>query len=276
MTSENAAQGTDRRVCLVVAYDGTDYAGFQSQVGIPTIQDELETAINKLTGAQSRVRGASRTDAGAHACGQVVDFATGSTLAASTFVPAMNFHLPESVRVVSAFDAPPEFHSRYDAHHREYRYSILNRKVASPLLRRTHHLETEPLRLTDIQQAANSLLGIRNFRRISAPYPADKSTVRQVLRWEATRNPNTPDIITIDCAANGFLRHQIRRANAVLLEIGKGKIPIHAMAEALAGRTSNTQQIRTLPAKGLCLKSVHYPDYDHLFDPKVEDHHETN
>lgn len=276
MTSENAVEETERRIGLVVAYDGTDYAGFQLQVGVPTIQGELETAIAKLTGIPSRIRGASRTDAGAHACGQVVDFTTESTLATTVFLPALNYHLPESVRVVSAFDAPPGFHSRYDARRREYRYCILNRKVASPLLRRTHHLESEPLDLADIQQAARCLLGIRNFRRVSAPYPAHHNTVRQVLRWEINRHPSIPDVITIDCAASGFLRHQIRRANAVLVEIGKGKLPVHAMAETLAGRLPNRQQIRTLPARGLCLKSVHYPDYDHLFDPKVEDNHETH
>ena len=276
MTSENAANGTTRRIALVVAYEGTDYAGFQSQVGAPTVQDELETAISKLTGVLSRVRGASRTDAGTHACGQVVDFATESALDASVFVPAMNYYLPEAIRVKSAFDAPAKFHSRYDATRREYRYSILNREVASPLLRRTHHLETAPLELANMQKAAVSLLGIRDFRRVSATYPADYSTVRKVLRWEADRHPSIPDVITIDCVASGFLRHQIRRANAVLVEIGKGKLPIHAMAEALAGRISNQLRIRTLPAKGLCLKSVHYPGYDHLFDPKVEDKHETH
>ncbi|MDE2683797.1 MAG: tRNA pseudouridine(38-40) synthase TruA [Chloroflexota bacterium] len=276
MTSENAAHGTARRIALVVAYDGTDYAGFQSQVGVPTIQSELETAISRLTGTPSRVRGASRTDAGAHACGQVVDFTTESALDSSVFVPAMNYYLPEAIRVTSALDVPPEFHSRYDAAHREYRYSILNRDVASPLLRRTHHLETAPLELSDIRKAATSLLGIRDFRRVSASYPADRSTVRKVLRWEAKRHPSIPDVITIDCAANGFLRHQIRRANAVLIEIGKGKLPIHAMAETLAGRTPIQHRIRTLPAKGLCLKSVHYPGYDHLFAPKVEDKHETH
>ena len=276
MTSENAANGTARRIALVVAYDGADYAGFQSQVGVPTIQNELEKAIAKLTGIPSRVRGASRTDAGAHACGQVVDFATESELAASVFVRALNYYLPEAIRVLSACDMPLRFHSRYDAAHREYRYSILNREVASPLLRRTHHLETTPLELANIQRAATSLLGIRDFRRITATYPADRSTVRKVLRWEANRHPSIPDVITIDCAANGFLRHQIRRANAVLVEIGKGTLPIHAMAETLAGRLPNQHRIRTLPAKGLCLKSVHYPDYHHLFDPKVADKHETH
>ena len=251
----------------MVAYEGTGYAGFQSQVGSPTIQDELETAITKLTGSFSRVRGASRTDAGAHANGQVVDFATASGLASQTLVSALNYHLPVSIRVLSASDVPPEFHSRYDAAYREYRYSILNRRIESPLLRRTHHLETAPIDVGRVQKAANSLLGIRDFRQLSTSHPAEQSAIRKVLRWNVDHHPGMPNVITIDCAATGFLRHQIRRANAVLIEIGKGKLPIHAMAETLAGDTTSQRNPRTLPAKGLCLQKVHYPNYDHLLNP---------
>jgi tRNA pseudouridine38-40 synthase len=276
MTSENSADGTARRVALVVEYEGTDYAGFQSQVGSPTIQNELEDAIAKLTGTPSRIRGASRTDAGAHASGQVVDFTTRSQLVPGTLISALNYYLPESIRVVSACDVPPEFHSRYDAASREYRYSIFNRQIASPLLRRTHHLETVPLDLVRIRQAATSLVGIRDFRQISTGHPVERSAVRRVFKWETNSHPNMPDVITIDCAANGFLRHQIRRANAVLVEIGKGKLPVHAMADTLAGRTLHQRNIRTLPAKGLRLNTVHYPHYDHLLNPKVEGKHETH
>ena len=275
MKSEIAADGTARRVALVVEYEGTEYLGFQTQVGSPTIQDELETAIGKVTGVSSRVRGASRTDAGAHAAGQVVDFATGSALPADTLTAALNFYLPPSIRVTHACDVPFEFHSRYDASHREYRYSILNRAVASPLLRRTHHLETAYLDLDRIRTAAASLVGIRDFRHVVASHPVERSTVRRVLKWEINRHPAVHDVITIDCCANGFLRHQIRRVNAVLLEIGKGQLPVHAMAETLAGRIDNYGQIRTLPARGLCLASVHYPKYHHLLNPKVREEHET-
>ena len=113
--------GAARRVALVVEYEGTDYAGFQSQLGSPTIQDKLETAIGKATGVRSRTRGASRTDAGAHATAQVVDFISHSRLSPSTLAAALNFYLPHSIRVTSASDVPLEFHSRFDASYREYR-----------------------------------------------------------------------------------------------------------------------------------------------------------
>ena len=274
MTSERTADHPVRRIALVIAYEGTDYAGFQLQAAAPTIQGELEKAIARLTGAPTRIRGASRTDSGAHACGQVVDFATDSEHAPSVFRAALNHYLPDAIRVLVATEAPPEFHSRRSATRRDYRYSILNRAIESPLLRRTHHLESAPLDIASMQRAAASLLGIRDFRRIATGHPIDQSAVRLVYKWDVSCLSDASDVITIDCAANGFLRHQIRRANAVLVEIGKGKLPIHAMAEALAGHTTNQRQIATLPAKGLCLRSVHYPQYDHLL--KVANYHETH
>lgn len=274
MTSQRTADHAVRRIALVVAYEGTDYAGFQSQATAPTIQGELETAIARLTGTPARIRGASRTDSGAHASGQVVDFSTESKHAPSVFRAALNHYLPDAIRILVASDVPAEFHSRRSAARRVYRYSILNRPIPSPLLRRTHHLEPTRLDVASMRRAADSLLGIRDFRQIATGHPTDRSAVRQVCKWDVNYLSDISNVITIDCTANGFLRYQIRRANAVLVEIGKGNLPIHAMAEALAGRTPNQRQIATLPAKGLCLRSVHYPQYDHLL--KVANYHETH
>ena len=264
MTSQPAADATERRIALVVAYDGGGYAGFQLQANAPTIQGELEKAIRQLTGEHCRVRGASRTDSGAHALRQVVDFSTRSVHGPGVIVAALNHHLPDAIRVIAAADMPDEFHARRSAVRRDYRYSVLNRRIPWPLLRSTHHLEPVSLDLGPMRRAAESLLGIRDFRQIATGHPDDRSAVRQVFKWEVNRHPAEPDVITIDCAANGFLRHQIRRANAVLIEIGKGQLPIHAMADTLSGRTQRRHRIATLPAKGLCLQSVHYPEYDHL------------
>ena len=269
MTSQRAAEEPERRVALVVAYEGGDYAGFQLQANAPTIQGELERAIARLTGEAVRLRAASRTDAGAHALGQIVDFTTRCVHLPDVIRGAMNHYLPDAIRVLTASDVPPEFHARRSATRRDYRYSILNRPIPSPLLRRTHHVEPWPLNLTAMQRAADSLLGVRDFRQIATGHPAERSAVRKVYQWGVKRHPAEPDVIIIDCAANGFLRHQIRRANAVLVEIGKGRLPAHAMADTLAGRAQrqlvkNPRQIATLPAKGLCLQRVHYPEYDHL------------
>ena len=131
-----------------------------------------------------------------------------------------------------------------------------------------------PLNLDAMQRATHSLLGIRDFRQIATAHPADQSAVRQVFQWDVKRQSDDPDVIVIDCAANGFLRHQIRRTNAVLVEIGKGRLPVHAMADAMAGRTQQLHNIPSLPAKGLCLQRVHYPEFNHLL--KVASYHETS
>jgi tRNA pseudouridine38-40 synthase len=263
-----------RRIALTIAYDGTGFAGFQLQANEPTIQGELEIAIARLTGEPTRVRAASRTDAGAHANGQVVDFLTGSSHNAVIFHRALNHYLPPAIRILGAHDVPGGFHARRSATARSYRYSILNRSTPSPLLRHSHHWVPGQLDLQAMNRAASSLLGIRDFRKIVAGHPEDQSAVRWVHRWQIDQSPADDSIIHIDCTGNGFLRHQIRRTNAVLVEIGRGRQPVHAMADALAGRFSSNRQIPTLPAHGLCLMSVHYPEYDHML--KVTSHHETH
>ncbi|MDE2786679.1 MAG: tRNA pseudouridine(38-40) synthase TruA [Chloroflexota bacterium] len=273
MTSQRTVEAAQRRIALVVAYEGTQYAGFQLQADVPTIQGELEMAFSRLTGENARVRGASRTDSGAHAIFQVVDLPTGSTHETRVIMAAMNHYLPDDIRVITASEVPEEFHARRSATRRDYRYSIVNRPVPSPLLRRTHHEESAPLNIDAMRRAAQSLLGIRDFRQIATAHPADQSAVRQVFRWDVKRQSDDRNVIVIDCAANGFLRHQIRRANAVLVEIGKGRLPIHAVPDALAGRTQQLHNIPTLPAKGLCLQHVHYPEFNHLL--KVASYHET-
>ena len=264
----DAAPAAPRRIALLTAYDGTGYAGFQWQANAPTIQGELESAIARLTGERVRIRGASRTDAGAHAEGQVVDFVTGSRHPERVFVSALNHYLPDAVRVLDSVAVPDGFHARRSAARRCYRYRILNRPTPAPLLRRNHHWEPAPLDIAAMGQAAVALVGIRDFRQLATGHPPDRSAVRQVFDWRITRHPAAKDVIIVDCCANGFLRHQIRRANAVLAAIGKGDLPAHAMAEALAGRLSQRRQIAPLPAKGLCLMSVSYPGYDHLLQFK--------
>ena len=246
---------------MLVAYDGAGYAGFQAQANAPTIQGEIEAAIAKLTREQIRIRGASRTDAGAHARGQVVDFLTASALPPAVFRNGLNHHLPAAIRILKTAAVPAPFHSRRSARWRRYRYHILNREVLNPLHRLTHHLEPAPLDLPRMQQAATSLIGHRDFRAIAAGHPADKSAIRRVLQWDIASSPAEPDVVIIDCVANGFLRHQIRKANGILLEIGKAKLPMHALAEALAGRPLGGRQPATLPARGLCLQSVCYPPH---------------
>lgn len=245
--------GQQRRTALVVEYQGTRYAGFQLQVGQPTIQGELENALTRFTGQETRVRGASRTDSGTHAQGQVVDFLTGTQHPLERFAPALNYHLPEDINVLEAYRVSEAFNSRRCALTRTYQYSILNRPSPSPLRRYTHLWIRECLDAEKMGEAAQLLVGTHDFRSLAAGHPQDRSAVREVVRWDVKR---VKDSIVIECEATGFLRQQIRKANGILTEIGRGKYPVERVAQELECPVGG---IPLLPAHGLCLISVKYP-----------------
>ncbi len=237
----------------MVEYQGTEYSGFQLQVGHPTIQGELEKALAQFTGQPTRIRGASRTDSGTHAQGQVVDFLTATHHPLERFVPALNFHLPEDINVLQAYRVDEKFNSRRCALSRTYRYSILNRSAPSPLRRHSHHWVRESLDVGMMAEAAKLLVGVHDFRALAVGHPQDRSAVREVMRWEIVKSE---DNIVIECEATGFLKQQIRKANGILTEIGRGRFPVNKLTQALAGDVSGTP---LLPAHGLCLISVKYP-----------------
>ena len=255
---EDAPPPDLRRLALIVEYDGTRYAGFQLQSQHPTVQGAIETALNRLTREDIRIRGASRTDAGAHAQGQVVDFVTAAPYPVKRFPPALNHYLPADVRVQAAYQMVWDFHSRRDAASRTYRYRILNRPWPSPIRRNTHHWVREPLDPVRMDTGAQYLVGVHDFRPLAAGHPQDKSAVRRVSRWNVSAEE---DSVVIECEANGFLRHQIRRANAILVEIGKGRWPETAAKDALENRLPMAGAWPTLPACGLCLVTVKYPNF---------------
>lgn len=257
------SQSGIRRLALVVEYEGAGYSGFQVQAHEPTIQGELERAIYKLTKEKVRVRGASRTDAGAHALGQVVDFETRSRYPPETFVGALNYHLPIDIRILHAAPVDRSFNSRRDALSRTYRYRILNRPSPPAISRRHSHWEAKPLNLEYMKLAARFLVGVHDFRPFAPGHPRNRSAVRRVERWDVTAGSDDKDIIDITCEANGFMQHQIRRTNAVLATIGKGLLPLGTIGQILENEEGNSTgismgSIPILPAKGLCLVKVKY------------------
>ena len=207
----------------------------------------------RFTGQESRIRGASRTDSGVHAKGQVVDFLTGTQHALERFAPALNYHLPDDVNILEAYRVDQGFDSRRSALSRTYQYSILNRQAPSPLRRHTHLWIREGLDTEKMAEAAKALVGDHDFRALAAGHPKDRSAVRKVMRWEVERSGEN---VVIECEANGFLKQQIRKANGILTEIGRGRYPVEWAAQALAGGAAGSP---LLPAHGLCLIGVKYP-----------------
>ena len=240
----------------MVEYDGSNYVGFQLQRDQPTIQGEIERSLAKFTGESIRVRGASRTDSGAHARGQVVDFLTRSAHPVERFPKALNYYLTDGIMVLTSKWVPLSFHSRKNATSRIYRYHILNRASGSPLRRQTHFWVSQELQVCKMSAAARRLVGVHDFRALAAGHPPEKSAVRRVYRWDVWKEEDT---IIIESEANGFLRRQIRKANALLIQVGKGRYPETIISDVLNGQLPEKGECPPVPAHGLCLMEVKYP-----------------
>jgi len=238
---------------LVVAYEGTRYLGFQRQARSPTVQGELERAIEDLTGGFSLVRGASRTDSGVHALGQVAAFETDYDLAAHKWPGALNARLDRDLVVMRADVAPPGFDPQRHAKGKTYRYLLDPAPRPQPLYRRFAMHCPFPLDLVLMRHAAQDLTGTMDFRSFSGA--EKKNTVRTVTAL--TIEPKD-DLIEILVSADGFLYHMVRNIVGTLIEIGRGKRD-GDMKRILEGRDRSLAGA-TAPAKGLTLLSVEYPE----------------
>lgn len=246
----------NKKIALIVEYEGTVYHGFQIQAGVPTIQGELERALRKVTGERVRVSSASRTDQGVHAKGQVVAFSTDSTLPPKTLLRALNHYLPEDIAIRQAFRVNDDFDVRRGALSREYCYYLLNSAIPSPLLRRSAYFMPRPLDVEAMNEACHALLGTRDFAPFSSSLNARKNTVRTVYKAEVDRQG---DLVIFHVVANSFLPHQVRHTIGALVNVGVGKSDMAAFREILRSKEPATAG-PALPAHGLCLLKVNYPD----------------
>ncbi len=245
------------KIVLVLEYAGINYNGFQFQINAPTIQDEIEKALLKLTGEKIRIITASRTDTGVHAKGQVVGFRTNSALKTETFIRGLNHYLPQDIAVKASYKVNDRFSVQRDAISREYRYYILNSSTRSPLKRAFTYRVSGELDIKKMNQAAEMLVGKHDLASFATEINESsiKSTVRTVYSALVDRKE---DLIIFDMIANSFLPHQIRNTVGTLLRVGSSKIGlkdfkniIEAKRPGLAGPTA--------PAQGLFLMKVNYP-----------------
>ena len=238
-------------------YDGTRYCGFQLQTNAPTIQGKLETAVARLTGDPARVQGASRTDSGAHALGQVVALSTESALPVQTFVGGLNAYLPRDIAVREAHQVDPRFDPRRDATSRVYKYTIINRRARSPVWEHWAHHVTEPLEIEAMSVALRSLEGTHDFAPFGGRVPAGQRTIRSMM---ATRVWQEEARLLVEMEANAFLPGQVRRTVGALLQVGAGRLSPEAI-RAMADGQSYQLAMEAVPAKGLCLLRVNYKDF---------------
>lgn len=257
-----------RRIQLTIEYDGTAYAGWQRQSNALAVQQVVEEALSRLTGARVVIHGASRTDAGVHALGQCAHFDTSSRIPGEKFSYAVNTMLPPDIRVSRSQDAPEGFHARFSARGKRYRYLLYDAPHAGALNRLTHAHSIYPLNDSLMRQEAGALIGTHDFAAFAASGSAVRDTVRTVWRADVTRNGN--DVMLI-VEGNGFLYNMVRIIAGTLRDIGAGKLAPGALARAI--ETGNRLDLGvTAPAHGLTLMEVFYtlPDTRGVIVPPKE------
>ena len=242
-----------RRLILVVEYDGTRYHGFQIQARVLTIQGEIEQALWRLTGERIRIVGASRTDAGVHARGQVVGFRTRSALSPETFIKGLNYYLPPDIAVRASFKVGNNFNLRREVISREYRYLILNSSTPSPLERKRAYLVTTLLNVGAMNKACQVLIGKHDFA--SFTWGGNRgSTVRTLYKAEIYKEG---ELVILDMKADSFLPQQVRRTVGALIKVGAGKTDAEAFWELAASKRPGLVG-PTAPPYGLCLMKVDF------------------
>jgi tRNA pseudouridine38-40 synthase len=240
-----------------VAYDGTNFYGFQKQSNHRSVQEEIETALEKISGRPIAVIGAGRTDTGVHATGQVIGFELEWRHSLDALVRAMNVHLAEDVAVSEITECAERFHPRFSAISRTYEYTILMTKVRQPLRQRTAWQIEQELDVEKMNEGARALIGEHDFAAFgTAPSGREEeSTVREVFRaeWRTARADELKFLIE----ANAFLYRMVRRIVLVLARVGQGQFSSNDVTEILKSKDAN--RIRGLaPACGLCLVDVKY------------------
>ena len=256
-----------RNLRLLIAYDGTDFHGWQRQPDAPTVQGCLEEALAKLTRAPVHIWGSGRTDAGAHALNQVANFKTECPIPCENLQKALNNLLPPSVRVKQVDEAPEKFHARYDVRSKTYRYRILQAPICSPFLWRFVYHHAFPLDQRRMAEAAAIFIGEHDFTSFAgsegrtdeaeeAASPAPHSMVREIFSSRLLWRPRTSMLI-YEVRGSGFLHHMVRNIVGTLLEVGRGKLVPREMERILEAR-DRTQAGPTAPARGLCLVKVEY------------------
>jgi tRNA pseudouridine38-40 synthase len=244
----------NRILKISLAYDGTRFVGWQKQASGESIQGLLESALAQLEGAPVVAHGAGRTDAGVHAEGQVGSAAVTFTHGPLVVLRALNGMLPPDIRITAVEDAPPDFHARFSARGKTYRYQVDNRSVADPFTRAFAWHVSQPLDLDAMQTAADALLGTHDFAAFQSTGSDVSSTVRTITRAKVTLRHG---LTVYEVEADGFLRHMVRAIVGTLVEVGRGSRPVAAATTVLEGR-SRADAGATAPAHGLVLVKVEY------------------
>lgn len=244
-----------KRIKLVVAYDGTNYCGWQIQPTGITIEGVLNQTLSQLLGEEIQVIGASRTDSGVHSLGNVAVFDTETRIPPEKICYALNQRLPEDIVVQSSCEVAKEFHPRHCYSEKTYEYRILNRKIPVPTLRRYTYFYYRSLDITKMQQAAQYLIGKHDFKSFCSVKSSVENTVRQILSCNVEKSQD--DVITIRVTGTGFLYNMVRIIAGTLILVGVGEMKPEQIPEIL-NQMQRSAAGPTAPAQGLTMIGIQY------------------
>lgn len=247
----------DTRIACRIEYDGRSYNGWQSQPhpGVMTVQDELEGALTDVAATSIRVHCAGRTDTGVHAFSQIIHFDAPVSRSSKAWVMGGNASLPGDIRIHWAIPVVGTFHARFSAQARCYRYLISNTPIQHALLRRQAAWHRRPLNEQEMDAAAQSLLGEKDFSAFRAASCRSSTPMRNVHSIEVKRRG---DLVILEIVANAFLHHMVRNIAGALLAVGDGRKPVKWIEELMDERDRRAGA-ETAPAGGLYLAAVEYP-----------------
>jgi tRNA pseudouridine38-40 synthase len=256
-----------RYLKLTVAYEGTDYVGWQIQPNGPSIQGHLQAAWKAVTGDHAVITGAGRTDSGVHAIGQVASLMTDSHLTVDAIAGALNAHLPETIVVRMVEEASYDFHAIRDAIEKTYRYTIQLGRRRSPFLLGRSWYVPRPLDVEQMERAGQQFVGTHDFASLQSAGAPRRSTVRTILgiRCETWESDGFP-IFQVYVTGDGFLYNMVRNLVGTLVLVGRGKLSVEDVPRILAAK-DRTLAGPTAPAAGLTLMNVVYPSL-HPAEPK--------
>ncbi|MDH7478525.1 MAG: tRNA pseudouridine(38-40) synthase TruA [Syntrophomonadaceae bacterium] len=245
-----------RNIRLLIEYDGSDFWGFQVQPGGRTVQGVLQAALGRLTGEPVKVIGAGRTDSRVHALGQVVNFHTGCSIPPERYAPALNRLLPADLRVRESGEVSPEFHARYSARSKTYRYLVYRRREGAVLQRNYALVLDGRLEVEAMREAARCLTGRQSFKSFCASNSGVRNYVRTVREFLVEEQG---DWLRFEVTADGFLYHMVRNMVGTLLEVGTGRRRPEEMGEIIMSQ-DRARAGATAPAQGLYLVRIEYPE----------------